>query len=681
MLLAVKILVVSRLLHKKLSQRPDPPPYLELQRDKLASLRRKLLTKIDRRLQDLETSESVLVEAMCAFSLATSASITDVLRHFHHVRQSTIPEIGTRRGDERGIFKSLSLLIKSLKDCQAIFPTQIARALEKLKAAPLLRSSDLCSLPEINLDIHQQRLGEDINNFIPYIRHDDLQKVELNRLSKHWARQAFSSFFKQLSDKLNDIKEPTIVVQLRQEMLELWLSNHRLSFGIDISEVLEGIRDTFRTRLQDLIYQYTTDLSIVASAITSQLESWRSGMPDTCPSMWDDTMTTLDTVAGSRVLKEALSTRAYGRNKPVQTVSEAYRTWLRSIRELESVIQRMQAKKWADDIDEMNDEEDVSEDIQTLLSEDDPRLLQETLNDALKENFQNFYNMMQTHTKELQRDRRDGIDAGSISSFLLRVMREIAHQLPSSYPDPEYKHGFIATLQTQISTTVLQQPISRFEKRASKSWRQNHLQIRILWEGEPKLPVLPSPYAFRLLHDVMRSMIVFGADIWTPQAMKVLKRQLREVLAPILISLPDAGRSQVNGLKSSSSTNNGVAQDPNGPEGESNLISTTEEHDAPNDDDEDLEEARTRKTHSESPRVSEEPSEEVLQDMKTQRLFDTLYLRNAFGSGDSDVENAVDDTQQAIVSSLSLADREVNRMKKDAGTYWKRTELLFALLA
>src|SRR4051794_38878422 len=89
-LLAAKILVVSRLLHKALSQTSNAPSLVEKLRYQLASLRRHLLRHIDRQFSNLSPSTSVLVDAMCAFSLATSSSPTDVLRHFTHVRLQAI---------------------------------------------------------------------------------------------------------------------------------------------------------------------------------------------------------------------------------------------------------------------------------------------------------------------------------------------------------------------------------------------------------------------------------------------------------------------------------------------------------------------------------------------------------------------------------------------------------------
>ncbi|KAL8693420.1 MAG: hypothetical protein Q9224_003757, partial [Gallowayella concinna] len=394
-LLAAKTLVISRLLHKKLSLREHPPPYLETLRNRLATLRRKLLARIDRQFQSLGSSEAILVEAMCAFSLATSSSLTDVLRHFHHVRQAALSELGQRDDDRRGSSKSLALIIKTLRDCQGIFPAQLARALEALKATPLLHTSDIQTLRELRLDIHQRWLGEDINSFIPYVRHDDLHKTEAARLLEQWAKHALISFLRDLRRRVEKDMNPTIIVQLRQEMLDLWLSNKHHLKGVDTADILVGIRDAFNRRLQGLIHQHTTKLSDTSALIDTLLRNWKSGDSDACSPMWDDAIINMDTASGGKALKDALSIRASGRTQPVNTMTATYTSWLHGVNELEQMITKLQEKRWTDEIDDMEDDEDTLEDLQNTLSEDDPHLLHKTLEDDLEDNFQELRKSIQ----------------------------------------------------------------------------------------------------------------------------------------------------------------------------------------------------------------------------------------------------------------------------------------------
>ncbi|KAI4267140.1 MAG: hypothetical protein L6R38_008394 [Xanthoria sp. 2 TBL-2021] len=711
-LLAAKVLVISRLLHKKISQRGHPPRYLEFLRNRLATLRRKLLTKIDRHLKSLESSESTLVEAMCAFSLATSSSSTDVLRHFHHIRQLAVSELGQREDDDKRISKSLQLVVKTLRDCQMIVPAQLALALETLKATPLIEGLDIQSLRELNLEIHQRWLGDDINSFTPYVRHDDLQKTEANRLFEQWAKTAFSSFLRDLREMVEKVESPAVVVQLRQELLELWLSNKRHSMGAGTFGVLNGIRDAFNNRFKYLIHQHTANLSDVSASINTLLEDWNWAVSDTCPPMWDDTIISMDTGSGGKVLKDELSTRACSRSEAVRIASTIYTNWLDGINSLEQLITQLQERKWADELDDMDDDDDTSEGLHNMLSEDDPHLLHKTFEDDLEESFRMLRDVINDYAKNLQTNDREETSAQK-SAFLLRVWRDIANRLPSIYRDIEPDSPFIPLFQTQVSKTVLQNPIAHCDKRISKCLQHKRLQARILWEGDPQLPVLPSPWAFRLLHETVKSMTKFGVDIWTPRATNILKQQMRDALAPIVKKLPELPR-QVNGHdangepqvddeeKVSRNPEEGAEVDPQDRDDEKDDGETRDGEKKKSEEEMKTQSKQklssAQKINGDHPSKPSGPSEEVVRDSKTQRLFDAVYLDYALSvksmtTTPDDPDNEItplpdlfDSAQSNILNDLQMEDvqqwnRNLDRMRKDAGAYWKRTELLFALLA
>ncbi|KAL8898205.1 MAG: hypothetical protein Q9207_006823 [Kuettlingeria erythrocarpa] len=682
---AAKILVISRLMHKKLSQRTDIPPYLEVLRNRLASLRRKIILRIDRRFKSPDASEPVLVEAMCAFSLATSSSATDVLSHFHHIRQSAMSDLGQVNTDDKSIFKALGLFVKTLRDCQDMIPMQLARALEQLKTSPLLHSPDLRSLIELNFDIHQQWLGEDINGFTPYVRHDDLRKADATKLLRQWAKNAFSTFLGHLGHKLGRISDPAVVVDLRHRMLELWFSNQRHLTAVDTSEVLDGVRAAFNNRLQELIHQHCAGLGKVASAVSSLLERWEAGVSDACPTMWDHAITSTDYSSGGKVLKEALSVRAYGRTTPVDAVSVAYSKWLDGMRNLENVIRKLREKRWTDGLDDLDDDDDdVLENRRILLSEDDPRLLQDTLQKGVEQTFHKLQHQIRLHTEDLQAtdDFSRSPAVGQKSCFLLRVWREIISGLPSNYPNSSLESTLARDLQAQICKVVLHQPLICCIRRISRTSRQHQHRVRILWEGDPQLPVLPSPYAFRLLHDVVRSMAGFGADIWTPQAVKILQHQLRQSLAPVMGEFPQV-RTTINGHSPRSPPNiiqvSDEAEEANN-SGPSNKQDNTD-NDNDNEKHSDTKDAHPTEADGDAPEEPTGPSEQVVRDIKIQRLFDMLYLQNATGAASSDANDALGHTQSTIEANLQLPPADTKRLKKSAEAYWTRTKLLFALLA
>ncbi|KAL8890033.1 MAG: hypothetical protein Q9215_002765 [Flavoplaca cf. flavocitrina] len=710
--MAAKILVLSRLLHKKISQREHPPQYLELLRNRLATLRRRLLIKIDRHLKSLESSESTLIEAMCAFSLATSSSCTDVLRHFHHIRQSALLELGQTGNDNKRISKSLQLIVKTLRDCQTIVPARLARALDALKSAPLMEGPDFQVLRELNLDLHQKWLGEDINTFTPYVRHDDLPKTEADRLLEQWARTAFSTFHRHLREMIELVEDPTTIVQLRQELLELWLLNKRHSMGAGAYDVLNGIRNAFNSRFKNLIHQHTTNLSAVSSSVETLLENWNDGFSDAFSPIWDNAVLTLDAGSGGVALKDELYRRAFSRSGSVETTFSAYTRWLEGINNLERWITRMQEKKWTDELDDMDEEEETLEDLHNMLSEDDPHLLHKTLEDDLEDSFSMLRNVIQSHAKTLLSN--NGTSAPK-SVFLLRVWRDIASHLPSIYRDLKSESPFVPLLQTRVSKTVLRKPVSNCDKRISKSSQYKRLQARVLWEGDPQLPVLPSAWAFRFLHETVKSMTDFGADIWTPQATDILKQQIRDALAPIVKKLPELQR-EVNGHASDDRPRIDDEETSHTPESEAESDIQKQDQDQKDNDEQETDAGENAKTEEklqngntpplkptqkpkgDHPIELSSPSSEVIMDIKTQRLFDAIYLDHALTvkfktiapDDDPEHENMTlpdlfDGAQSSILDDLQTEDvqqweRNLERMRKDAGAYWKRTELLFGLL-
>lgn len=650
---------------------------------------------------------------MCAFSLATSSSSADVLRHFHHVRQSAVLEFGQREDDDQLISKSLQLVVKTLRDCQTIVPAQLARALETLKTTPLMEGLDVRSLLELNLDLHQRWLGDDINNFTPYIRHNDLHKTEANRLLEQWAKTAFSSFLGDLRKMVEKVENPVVVVQLRQKLLELWLSNKRHSVGVGTFDILNGIRDAFNNRLKSLVHQQATNLSNVSASLDALLENWNRALPDTCPPMWGDSIISSDIGSGGQVLKDELSTRAYSRSEPVRTASTIYTNWLDGMNNLERLIIQLGERKWADELDDMDDDNDTVEGLHSMLSEDDPHILHKTLEDNLEDSFRMLRDRINEYAKNLQTDDGEGTSAQK-SAFLLRVWRDIANRLPFIYRDVELESPFTPLFQTQVSKTVLQKPIGHCDKRISKRLQHKQFQARILWEGDPQLPVLPSPWAFRFLHETVKSMTDFGVDIWTPQATDILKQQTRDALAPIVKILPEIPR-QVNGHDANGESkvddDEESSQKPEegaevGPQDQDDEKKDEQTSDGGNGNSEEEMKTKPKRKlssahnangdHHSKPSI---PSEEMVRDIKTQRLFDAVYLDYAFSvkskptsSPDNPddempvLPDSFDSAQSSILDDLQMEDipqwyKNLDRMRKDAGAYWKRTELLFALLA
>lgn len=674
------MLVISRLLHTKLSQRTNPPPYLESLRNKIGSLRRRLLIRIDRRFKSLDIARDVLVEAMCAFALATSSSAKDILRHFHHIRQEAMSESMTESGiGHESILLALRLYVRTVRDTQAVVPSQIAHALEKLKSTSLLKSHDVYSLMELNLDVHERWIADDIKTFTPYIRHDDLSKAEAERSVKQWAKQALSYFLGGLRIRSLDVQELQELMQLRGQVLELWLANHQQLMGIDTAESFDGIRDVFNLQATSIIHSQTTKLDRVSTIVYDVLQSWQSSIFDSSLSLWDPSMTSIDIADGGKVFRKTLTARSFGRNGPLDRLCREYMMFLASIEAIEATIKTLRETKWQDGMDDVDNDDDLLDNKQVLLSEDDPRLLQEELNNALHEAYTN----LQSSLSKTQADiHKEDSSRGQKSCFLIRTWRELRQHLPQSSQNPRLGLSSIPELQDMIADSVLNPPLQRCSRRLQKGANSaGVLPSRPLWEGDPELPVLPSPWTYRFLLDVMSSMIACGSDIWSPQATDALKKQMIVQMASLLEETFSHKATKMNGHvngESDGGQDTTITTDTAPKETYGDMRASQLEHAS--------EEATPVTAVNGTPADGEshltEPTEFLVNDTNIQIYFDTAYLLNAtsikmLATEDSELVFL----QNKLLRDLTIEAKSADRMKKDAAEYWKRTSLLFGLLA
>lgn len=649
-LLAAKVLVISRLLHKKLSLGSKSLSYLDTIRGRLASLRRKLLLRIDGIFQRLETTEEALIDAMCAFSLATSSSPTDVLRHYHHVRLEALSKQAQDDGNiEVALLQALKYFIKTLQDTKAYVPGKLAQALQAIKSTPIFQSQELHSLIELNLDVYERWIDEDIQKFIPYIRDVELKRTEASRATADWAKQAFLSFSAILQGQLKSITDATVLARLRKQILRLWLSTPQRSLGIDTKDVLEGLHDIFIARTTHLIWSQTMSLQKVAKAIEDTLHDGKKYSSGNGSILWASSIIGMEISNGGKAFMESVLARFNGRYEALEAFSLEYTMWLQRIVQLEGMIKDIRETKWDDAVDDM-EEDDILDDKQILLSEDDSRLLQEELQDALQKSLTSLQDSIKGFTSEL--DDPNGVEK---VAYLLRVWKDVRGQLPTSYRDPAFGIDSVLALQESMAALAIDTTLSASEKLIVKAAHNVPLVSRTLWEGDPELPVFPSSWVFRLLHDLVHFMTAQGSDIWGPQATDTLKKRLRAGLA-LHFQQSLTPVSQIN-----KGQNDNVEE-----EARQHLVA--DEIDLTNGEDS-LGDGITAKG--------------VNLDSRTQGLFDMIYLNVATTrkSGADGKEDGMADIIKVTEGEVGLDEACLRRMRRNAEEYWKRTSLLFALIA
>jgi len=676
LVIAAKVLVLSRLLIKSLGDevknevnRIDCGEELvEEMKRKLGGLRRRLLRVVERILERIDGNRDDLGQAMCAYSLATSSGAKDVLRHFLHIRGEAIAlafedyeEAPKKEKKEESILRALGLFIRTLLDAQALVPRQLSDALLALKGKPLLKDESIRQLEGLRLDVSERWFGDEIMFFTPYIRHDELDGPQAGDMLKGWARKASEVLLGGFEKTMGRIMEFKTVVELRTKIFEAWISEGGKAKGFDSSVMLDGLRKVVNDRLVNLLEARIAKLHLVGTEIEAVLDSWASGIMKMQSSLWNDELIEMELTGGAGDFKKAIISGVHGRNNSVSRVIKGYETWRYLIDELVSSIEQLRSQRWDDDIDSLEDDETL-ENRNILLSKDDPHMLQ----DHTDTNLEHAYKALHRKINTLLNTCRNSEHAGPIAIFILRILRDIRAALPQRPDLKSFGLSIIPDLHTILATSVSSAAISSFTTSVTTRKR---VTGRALWEGTPELPIHPSPVSFKFLHSLTSSMTTAGSDLWSPAAVSVLRRYLRETLGREWSSIVDAmdgeGEVQANGHQSDD------------PEEEVNGTEAEESKDVQADGD----------AHAAEAGEAEKKTRH--QEILIQSLFDVYVLEHALhlpssSSGNSagavSSEDGFVKLEESLKSRLELSDSEVQRLQRGALEYWKRTGLLFGLL-
>jgi hypothetical protein len=663
-LLIAKVLVISRLLYKALSQSKNSSPIVDQIWNRVTSVRRKFLRRIDKRLASATGDMSTLVESMCAYSLVTTSTPTNVLEHFHRVRKEEILK-NLKHGNElakHGI-TALRLCLQTCQDTQTIFPRRLAELLAKLKTLPLVQDPDVRSLHELNLDIHDRWIGDEARNYTPWPRHDELQRPEAERILHKWSKEAISAFSQGIKAALDQEERLQEVSSLRQELIELWILSGSRMAGVKSANVLDDLRDTMNNQLETIVTSRTQDLQNVMSDLTQVLGKWSFRDDEHCVSLWTTASTSPNLGNGAQLYKSTILNTYQGRDEAVIHIVSTFDKWMESVLEVKGIVKSMKETRWddtfADDVDDSDDELGLDS-KQSLLSDDDPRLLEEVTQEALGEALESLGKSFAQIVSKLTSGHEKTFSASRMI-FVLRVVREIGDRIPRlrlqdkyTPPPSPFSSDILRPLHTALARQIVIPTVEGYEKSlatAGKSRSRSH----ILWEGNPALPTQPSPSAFRFLQGLVRNMGARGSDIWAPDGVSVLKALTWAEVSKIW-------QQNFEAISQSEPKQEAVQKERD-----------AEDQDA---EDQDAEDAAESEGGTEDP-PSTKPSphaEEVRNEKLKQFLFDILYVQRYLGQGSGEL---VEGLYSAVGADESLK----ARLSRNAAEYGRKTYLLFALLA
>lgn len=654
LIVAAKVLVLSRLLAKSLSDSAsigskDESELVEQANRKLENLRRRFRRVIERTLMKIDGDDGreELSQALCAYSLATSSGTKDVLRYFLRVRrEAMILAFEEETGLERqtpGILRALKLYTRTLLDVQALIPRRLAEDLANLKTKPLLKDETVRKLEGLRLDICERWFGDQILFFIPYIRHDDLEGPQALDTLKSWAKETSGILIDGFGKTLQRVTDFKTAVELRTKSLEVWIKEGGKAKAFDPSPVLDGLRTVINDCMVHLLESRVAKLHLVGTEIEGTLGAWRPGTTDQNTSLWDDDLLEMQISNGASSFKKSVLARTHGRSDAVSRVVGGYQTWRHLADEIITVLDQLKKQRWDDDLEDIEDDASI-ESRNALLSRDDPQMLQEHLDASLEKAYTDLHEKIST----LLETYKDSEHIGQMSTYTLRILRDIRSDLPKNASVQFFGLALISPLHRNLAALVSADSVERL----LKSFHGKNVPGRSLWEGNPELPVQSSPGTFRFLHGLNMAMASMGSDLWSPAAVRVLKGYLRSELGSrwntALEVHGDKGSGAVNGIKT-----NGV---------EASGDPETEGTDGDQVDNAAAIDPAKRK------------------DTLTQSLFDLLFLKEAL-EATADGKDGLQTIRTGLQSQIDLEPSSQKRLQQSAKEFWKRTSLLFGLLA
>ncbi|KAJ5936065.1 hypothetical protein N7454_005363 [Penicillium verhagenii] len=647
LLLVAKIVVVSRVLQNTLSKHESTPPFFDDLRNQLASLHHTLLKRINKRLASTKATEETIIEALAAHCIATSSSSDDAIHHFQQTRLDVITsQLDLSR---ENIPKALRLFIRTLQTSKTLRSRQFPDVLSKLKARPILSDPEIRGLEGLEIEVLGRWAAPEVNNFTPWITTSELSRSEGVESIKKWSLQAFGRFSECCDKSLAHSNDFSELLSLRTETLELWLSSWGSTVTHRSADVLERLRSIFNEHLKRVLTSQVQTIDDIRTQISSTVSSWDAAEHVPIGSLWGSDLISSDYSNGAAVFKQVVSDRLLGRDDDVSAVLKKYQAWLSNIEERNESIASLRRLKWTD-ILVGGEIEDEDIDITPRLNDEDPKVLSDALHVAVRQALDTLQISFTDAFKAFGSTHQS-----AKATFLLRLIRLVRREIPTGFVTNDFlfSSGVVPDLQKLLAADIVAQigslslvPLSRTLPDSDKL---KPVPGRSLWEGEPSVPVQPSPSAFKFLRHLTATMDENGSDLWDPSTVKVLKTELQKRLETSIEStLKDMGTW--NTQNSPAPTTEKSEETPEGDAGE--------------------DESADHKTDEDTSHNN------TLLDWKIQLLFDTIYLANMLG-GPTQLAGVAESIQKSAEPSTEA----VKIIQKGAAEYWKRTELLFGLLA
>ncbi|OAQ97558.1 hypothetical protein LLEC1_06489 [Akanthomyces lecanii] len=678
LIVAAKILALSRLVAKSFSNvtvTSEVQASAEGLKKTLDTLRRRLRRRVEKVLEKPgDDSQRInILKALCVPSLTSSSGAKDALRFFLETRKNAMArafdiEDGERLRTQENAMHALRLYTRTMLDVQALLPTKLPEALSGLKKHPLVEDETLQRIENLRLDAYGRWCGEEFRYFTPFIRHDDLDGKQAREMLHSWAEDGSHRLLEGLKQTLEEMTDYKHIMELRTNVLQLWIRDGGKAKGLDPQEMQDELRHVINSRMLSVLESKVSKLRLVGSEVVATLEGWQAGVSDKHEELWDQAGYDDALAIGAAPFLQEVVSRLYGRNNAVSRAVHSYMSWYKVIDEIKDVTDALKKQRWDNDYDEVEDEETI-EARQQVLGKEDPKQLQAKLDSALDKT----YNELDAHIADLWEQQKHGKHSGSIAAYFLRVIRDIRSKLPKRAAVERFGLDIVPSLHAKVAEDVADAAIRDF---ASSGLSIRVVAGKPLWEGEPAIPNQPSAELFSFLHGLSTTMLELGVDLWTTGAMGALKKRLGEGLraawAKELEDLTVTAPTEATGSKKPSKKKGKKGK---GSKNVQNGTETSDDVDKQADEEEDAGDDEEKKVDSKG------ASPELVKDLCTQWLFDIAVLQNCVGTDAVAGKNLAAAAEQ-VSNHAGISDESARkRISKQAGEFWQRISLLFGLLA
>lgn len=525
LLRAAQFLVISRLLLKSLNDESHKPTSLPVLQERITTLRRHAILRVDVVLASPQSSSASMVKAACAYCLITSASSADAFKYAQRLRLEKLRKTVQVEQMPPGFAVSvLRYVLSTSQILKRVFGRALTDTLSNLQRRPILSDQDLVGSEVLGSDGILALVSPDIRSFSPYFKRDPVSTSEFASNLDNWTSDACEVLTTALEQQLETVTDTSEILGLRRDLYSALLPLYFSSASC--ATIHRTIQQKLGERLQQLVHSTAAQLEAIATDLVGCEPTSQTRLD-----LWKPEVATMPLVGGGTAFLDHVHKRHHGTGSQMINRSRSLRKWTASVSHMLADFDRSRSVRWRDMLEEPDDEqEDEAEDVVRALSDRDPTNFSTQARASLKTAVGAF----EAKIAQAAFNCIDDEDAHGVEVVVhyLRVIRLTLNPLRQAFPQEAALNDLESTvpkLHKIVAEKVVAQVLASFD--TSSHDRSS---------AAPTVDHLPSPATFDLLEQLCEVMsTVGGTDIWSPAAVA----KLQSILADKFLSEPN-GRSE-----------------------------------------------------------------------------------------------------------------------------------------